>query len=65
MKGATKLIATASELDAIASGARDLPSLSGWRAEVFGNEALDLCDGKLALCAQGTSVVTVKVASLD
>lgn len=53
---AAKLIATAADLDAIAAGIRDVPALSGWRAEVFGEDALRLCDGRVALTAQGADV---------
>ena len=53
---APKLIASASELDAIATGARDVPALSGWRAEVFGDDALLLAQGKIALSAQNGAV---------
>lgn len=56
---AAKLIATASDLDAIAAGLRDVPALSGWRAEVFGNEAIELCEGKIALAARGSNVKVV------
>ena len=56
---AQKLIATAADLDAIAAGERDVAALKGWRREVFGDQALDLCDGKLALRADGPRVVTV------
>ncbi|WP_457645721.1 ribonuclease D [Profundibacter sp.] len=56
---ALKLIATSAELDAIAAGQRDGKSLSGWRNEVFGKDALRLCDGKIALTAQGTAVKVV------
>ncbi|MCC6006804.1 MAG: HRDC domain-containing protein, partial [Rhodobacteraceae bacterium] len=59
---AQKLLASASELDDIASGARDVPSLSGWRAEVFGHDALRLCSGEIALQATpegGVRVVPV------
>lgn len=58
---ASKLIATASELDAIASGERDVPSLSGWRREVFGEDALRLCGGEIALSAKGSSIKIVKL----
>ncbi|WP_170557105.1 ribonuclease D [Ruegeria atlantica] len=58
---AAKLIATSSELDQLAAGERELPSMSGWRFEVFGEDALKLCDGKIALAAKGQSV---KVVSL-
>jgi ribonuclease D len=46
---AQKLIANASDLDAIAAGERDLPVLRGWRREVFGADALKLCAGEVAL----------------
>ena len=58
---APRLIASASELDAIASGARDLPALAGWRAEVFGNDALRLAQGQIALSASGGSIKVVAV----
>jgi len=58
---AAKLIATSSDLDAIAAGLRDVPALMGWRREVFGEEALRLCEGRIALAARGQ---TVKVIDL-
>ncbi|KUJ85914.1 ribonuclease D [Ruegeria marisrubri] len=58
---AAKLIATSSELDLIAAGEREVPSMKGWRYEVFGEDALRLCEGKIALAAKGQSV---KVVSL-
>ena len=58
---APKLIASAADLDQIASGARDLPALSGWRAEVFGRDALRLAAGEIALSARGGAVKVVNV----
>lgn len=58
---AAKLIATAADLDSIASGARDVQALSGWRMEVFGTDALALCEGKIALTAAGNEVKVVQV----
>ena len=58
---AQKLIATSSDLDEIAAGLRDAAALKGWRREAFGEDALRLCDGKLALRAQGLSVVVFEV----
>lgn len=58
---APRLIASASDLDAIASGARDVPALTGWRAEVFGRDALRLASGEIALSAQGGAVRTVQI----
>ena len=56
---AAKLIASSADLDALAAGERDVPALHGWRKEVFGDEALRLCDGKIGLAVQGQKVVTV------
>ncbi|MEL7204651.1 MAG: ribonuclease D [Pseudomonadota bacterium] len=58
---AAKLIANAAELDAIAAGQRDLSSLRGWRKDVFGSDALRLCDGQIGLAAQGAHIVAVKL----
>ena len=58
---APKLIASSAELDAIAQGDRDLPALKGWRAEVFGNDALRLAAGEIALSAKGGAVRVVPV----
>ncbi|SFR03380.1 ribonuclease D [Poseidonocella sedimentorum] len=58
---APKLIASASDLDGIAAGERDLPALRGWRKAVFGDEALELCAGRVGLVAQGSQVRTVRV----
>lgn len=58
---AAKLIATAADLDAIAAGVRDVPAMSGWRLEVFGNDAVALCEGKIALTAVGNNVKAVQV----
>ena len=58
---AQKLIANASDLDAIAAGLRDVDALRGWRREVFGKDALRLCKGEIALSASGSQV---KIVSL-
>ncbi|GGH40300.1 ribonuclease D [Cribrihabitans marinus] len=56
---AAKLIAPSADLDLIAAGERDVPALSGWRFEVFGEDALRLCEGKIALAAKGQNVRVV------
>jgi ribonuclease D len=56
---APRLIASASELDSIAAGQRDLPVLRGWRAEAFGDDAIRLCRGEIALSAKGHDVRVV------
>ncbi len=58
-KVAQKLIANAADLDLLAAGKRDVKALTGWRATVFGNDAKALCDGKLALAAKGSRVITI------
>ena len=59
---APKLIATTADLDSIAQGARDVPALHGWRAEVFGSDALRLAEGRIALSAEGGAVRVVDLA---
>ncbi|NKX40766.1 ribonuclease D [Rhodobacteraceae bacterium R_SAG1] len=56
---AAKLIAPSADLDAIAAGQRNVPALNGWRLEVFGADALRLCNGEIALAAKGQSVKVV------
>ncbi len=58
---ASKLVAPTSELDAIAAGERDVNALEGWRYEVFGADALKLCNGEIALAAKGNDVILVPV----
>lgn len=58
---AAKLIAPTADLDAIAGGMRDVAALKGWRREVFGEDALLLCDGKIALTAVGSDVKVVQL----
>ncbi|MBI1171245.1 ribonuclease D [bacterium] len=58
---AARLIASSSDLDAIAAGQRDVAPLSGWRAEAFGDDALRLCRGEIALSAKGNEVRVVRV----
>ncbi|MEO3414076.1 ribonuclease D [Roseovarius sp. CAU 1744] len=58
---APKLIANAAELDQIAAGIRDLPALNGWRADVFGQDALRLCEGKVALTASGNNIRIIEL----
>jgi ribonuclease D len=53
---AQKMIASTAELDALAAGQRDVPSLKGWRMDVFGSDALRLCDGKVGLAVKGSKV---------
>ncbi|HQS14470.1 ribonuclease D [Reyranella sp.] len=50
---AGRLVASADELDRLAAGKRDIAALKGWRNEVFGSDAVDLIEGRLALALNG------------
>ena len=56
---AQKLIASSADLDRLAAGFRDVPALKGWRNEVFGQDAVLLTEGRVALAVDGANVVTV------
>lgn len=59
---AAKLIATVSDLDKIASDDEaDTPALEGWRRKAFGDDALRLKRGELALVLDGVRVKVVEV----
>ncbi|WP_260921675.1 ribonuclease D [Novosphingobium sp. 9] len=50
---AARLLARSDELEMLASGVRkNLPVLTGWRYEVFGHDAVDLVEGKLAFAVE-------------
>ena len=60
---AAKVIATVDELDRIAADDEaDVPALKGWRRELFGEKALALKHGKLALAVEKGRVVAVEKA---
>jgi ribonuclease D len=59
---ALKLVASADDIDAIArNDDADVPALHGWRRELFGQDALDLKHGKLALAADGSALKLIKI----
>ena len=59
---ASKLIATVSDLELIANDDdAKTPALTGWRREAFGEDALKLKRGELALVLDGTRVRVVEV----
>ena len=59
---AAKLIANTSDLERIAShDEADVPALHGWRREIFGNDALALKRGELALAARGDKVSVIRL----
>jgi len=58
---ASKLIASAADLDAMAGGDRDVAALRGWRRDVFGQDALRLCEGEIGLAVKGSAVEPVEI----
>jgi ribonuclease D len=58
---AQKLVADTEDLEMIAADdAAPVRALQGWRAELFGKDALDLKHGRLALTAAGKRVKLVR-----
>jgi len=61
---AAKLIANTTDLERIASNDdAEVPALQGWRREIFGNDALALKRGELALAAKGDKVSVIRLPS--
>ncbi len=58
---AARLLATSADLEAIArDDDANVPALHGWRREIFGEDALALKRGELALFMEGTRVRAVR-----
>jgi ribonuclease D len=59
---AQKLVATVAELEAIAADDNaDVPALQGWRRDIFGDDALRLKHGEIALGAGRGKVQMVEI----
>ena len=57
---AAKLIASNEELGRIADGEREeIAALTGWRKDIFGNCALELCEGNVGIAYDAESAKTV------
>jgi ribonuclease D len=57
---AAKLIATTDELDKIAlDDEADVTALQGWRRELFGEDALAIKAGRLAIAVENGKIVTL------
>jgi ribonuclease D len=60
---ASKLIASSADLDALAGEeSPDVPALKGWRRQVFGDDALRMMAGELALVARPDGVELIEVS---
>jgi ribonuclease D len=60
---APKLIARADDLELLAAGVRELPILAGWRYEIFGKDALDLVEGRLAFSVRRGKMVMTEITA--
>ena len=59
---AQKLVANAADLEMIALDDKaPVPALSGWRREVFGEAAMALKRGELALSADGNEIALIRL----
>ena len=59
---AQKLVANAEDLELIAAeDTADVPALAGWRRELFGEDALALKHGRIALTAAGKQIRLVRL----
>ena len=57
---AAKIVATVDDLEAIAADDdADVPAMQGWRRELFGERALGLKHGRLALAIENGRVIGV------
>ena len=57
---APRLVANAHEIECLAAGDDEgIPALSGWRAEVFGNDAVALREGRLAIALEHGEAVVI------
>ena len=62
-KVAQKLIASSSDIEALAADDNaDVRALTGWRREVFGEDALRLKRGELALTADGSRIRLIEIS---
>ena len=63
---APKIIASSDDLEIIAAEDNpDAAPLRGWRAEVFGKDALDIKNGKLAIGLKGSAIAKFAISDLD
>jgi ribonuclease D len=62
---AARLIAASDDLDRLAAEDEpDVPALKGWRREIFGEDAMALKQGRLALVVKGRKLTAVPLAAV-
>ncbi|MBU0554599.1 MAG: ribonuclease D [Alphaproteobacteria bacterium] len=63
---ASRLLARADDLEMLAAGVRKgLPILEGWRFEQFGQDALDLVEGRMAFAVRDGKLLMTRTEKLD
>ena len=62
---AARLLTRADEMEALAAGVRDLKVLEGWRYDVFGKDALELVEGKLAFAVQNGKLAMTHIDDMQ
>ncbi|MEM6909889.1 MAG: ribonuclease D [Pseudomonadota bacterium] len=62
---AARLLTRADEMEALAAGVRDLKVLQGWRYDVFGKDALELVEGKLAFAVQNGKLAMTHIDDMQ
>ena len=62
---AARLLTRADEMEALAAGVRDLKVLQGWRYDVFGKDALELVEGKLAFAVQNGKLAMAHIDDMQ
>jgi len=58
---ASRLLARSEDLELLAAGVRELPLLKSWRFDVFGKDALDLVEGKMAFAVVGGKLKMTRI----
>jgi len=59
------LLTKADEMEALAAGVRDLKILDGWRYEVFGKDALELVEGRLAFAVKDGKLLMTHIDDME
>jgi len=62
---AARLLTKADEMEALAAGIRELPVLNGWRYDVFGRDALELVEGKLAFAVKDGKLTMMHIDDMQ
>ena len=61
---APRMLASSDDLDRLATDERpDVPAAQGWRWRMFGEAAMALREGRIAIAAQGKRIVLVNLAT--